>query len=178
MALKTGLNITTLFSPEDDTQTAFLQFVQSTKSHLRIAIYGMHLPPLVNDLLALRAAGKDIALVCDHTQAMGRYEHPEIDALIAAGVPLVIGSSDKHMIMHHKFAVRDKEVVLSGSWNFSVSASKEDNFFDIVESPERSALFLSKWQEMHDWIASHEQKWQENHVQAETEVKAKEATAT
>ena len=133
LALKTGLSITTLFSPDDDTQAAFLQFIQGAQSHLRIAIYGMHLPPLIYDLLALHKAGKDIAIVCDHTQAEGKYEHPEIQQLIDAGVPIIIGTSEKHMIMHHKFAVRDKESVLSGSWNFSVSASKESNYFDIVE---------------------------------------------
>lgn len=161
MALDVGLKMSTYFSPDDDTQKVFLDFIQRTKSHLRIAIYGLHLPPLIDDLIKLHQNGVDVSLVVDHTQARGTYERPEIQALRTAGVPLLEGTSDKHKILHHKFAVRDKSVTLSGSWNFSLSASEEDNYFDIVESSDRAALFLSKWQEMHDWIQGHEQKYQE-----------------
>lgn len=159
MTLETGLTIKTVFSPDDDTQAEFLNFIQATKNHLRIAVYGLHLPPLIDDILKLHQSGVDVALVCDHTQARGTYEHPEIEQLRAAGVPLLEGSSEKHKIMHHKFAVRDHSAVLSGSWNFSLSASDESNYFDIVENKDRAALFLSKWQEMWDWISTHEQTW-------------------
>jgi phosphatidylserine/phosphatidylglycerophosphate/cardiolipin synthase-like enzyme len=128
---------------------------------LRIAVYGLHLPPLIEALIELHNAGKDVALVIDHTQARGTYENPEVKQLLAAGVPLLEGTSQKHKIMHHKFAVRDKESVLSGSWNFSQSASEESNYFDIVDSTDRATLFLSKWQEIWDWISTHEQKYQE-----------------
>lgn len=160
MSLTTGIHITTYFSPDDDTQQAFLDFIQGTKSHLRIAIYGLHLPPLVKALQDLHQTGVDVALVCDSTQAAGKYEHPEIVHLVQAGIPLVVGTSQQHKIMHHKFVVRDKSAVLSGSWNFSESASEESNYFDIVESPQRAELFLSKWQEMWDWIHAHEAKQQ------------------
>ena len=156
MALTTGLSISTYFSPDDDTQAAFLQFIQAVQSHLRIAIYGMHLPPLIDDLIALHKRGVDVALVCDSTQAAGKYEHPEILQLLDAGIPLLVGTSTRHRILHHKFAVRDKNTVLAGSWNFSESSSMEDNYFDIVQSSDRAALFLSKWQEMWDWVDSHE----------------------
>ncbi len=156
MPVDVGLRVQTFFSPDDDTQGTFLRYVQETHSHLRIAIYGLHLPPLIEDLLALHKGGKDVALVIDHTQAHGTAERPEVEALRQAGVPLLEGTSDKHRILHHKFAVRDKSAVLAGSWNFSEGASLEDNYFDIVENADRATLFLSKWQEMHDWIAAHE----------------------
>ena len=59
--------------------------------------------------------------------------------------------------MHHKFAVRDKDTVLAGSWNFSESASLESNYFDVIQSPERAALFLSKWQEIWDFMSTHDE---------------------
>ncbi|MCL6442483.1 MAG: hypothetical protein K6T83_03290 [Alicyclobacillus sp.] len=156
MGLTTGLSISTYFSPDDDTQTTFLQFVAGTTSHLRIAIYGLHLPPLIDELINLHRRSVDVALVCDSSQAAGKYERPEILQLLDAGIPLLVGTSQRHHIMHHKFLVRDKTAVLSGSWNFSESASQESNYFDIIESPERAALFLAKWQEMWDWIQTHE----------------------
>jgi phosphatidylserine/phosphatidylglycerophosphate/cardiolipin synthase-like enzyme len=156
MSISTKAQIHTFFSPDDDTQKVFLDFIRSTKQHLRIAIYSLHLPPLVDDLIQLHRSGVNIALVCDHSQAEGRYEHPEIEQLRLAGVPFVVGTSQKHKIMHHKFAVKDKVAVESGSWNFSLSASEESNYFDIIESWDRAATFLSKWQEMWNWISENE----------------------
>lgn len=160
MSVKTGLTVATYFSPDDDTQQVFLDFIRSAKEHLRVAVYGLHLPPLIDEIVDMHKSGVDIALVVDHTQARGKYERPEIQQLRESGIPLMEGTSEKHHIMHHKFAVRDKSDVLSGSWNFSQSASLESNYFDIVESPDRAALFLSKWQEMWDWIQENEQQYQ------------------
>jgi phosphatidylserine/phosphatidylglycerophosphate/cardiolipin synthase-like enzyme len=96
----------------------------------------------------------------DHTQAHGKYEAPEITALVQAGCDVTIGSSQKHAIMHHKFAVVDGVHVLAGSWNFSLTASKENNFLQIVSNLDMAALFLAKWQEMHDYMQIHEPQWQ------------------
>ena len=160
MSAEVGLKVATYFSPDDDTQRVFLDFVRQARSHLRIAIYGLHLPPLIDELVNLHRSGVDVALVIDHTQARGKYERPEVEQLRAAGIPLVEGTSEKHHIMHHKFAVRDGVSVLSGSWNFSESASLESNYFDVVDSDVRAQLFLSKWQEIWDWVSTHEQQYQ------------------
>ncbi|KPV42032.1 phospholipase D-like domain-containing protein [Alicyclobacillus ferrooxydans] len=161
MSAEVGLKVATYFSPDDDTQRVFLDFIRQARSQLRIAIYGLHLPPLIDELVNLHRSGVDVALVIDHTQARGKYERPEVEQLRAAGVQLLQGTSEKHHIMHHKFAVRDGVSVLSGSWNFSESASLESNYFDVVDSDVRAQLFLSKWQEIWDWVSSHEQKYQE-----------------
>jgi phosphatidylserine/phosphatidylglycerophosphate/cardiolipin synthase-like enzyme len=155
------VDIQTYFSPNDDTEKVFLDFINNTKEHLRVAVYGLHLPKLIDSLIDLHKRGVDVAIICDHSQARGKYENPEIKQLLTAGVPLLEGTSEKHKIMHHKFAVRDKEFVLSGSWNFSESASLEDNYFDIIQSEHRAKLFLMKWQEIWDWIQQHEQNLQE-----------------
>jgi phosphatidylserine/phosphatidylglycerophosphate/cardiolipin synthase-like enzyme len=160
MAFEHGFKMGTYFSPNDNTEEIFLDFIRNTKSHLRIAVYGLHLPKLIDELIALHNAGVDVALVVDHTQARGKYERPEIVQLRQAGVPLVEGTSTHHRIMHHKFVVRDKVDVLAGSWNFSQSASEESNWFDIIHLEERAKLFLSVWQEMWDWISANESQYQ------------------
>jgi len=154
-------NIATYFSPDEDTDSVFLDYIAQTKTHLRIAVYGFHLPKLTDLLIILHRKGVDVAVVCDHIQARGKAEIIEIEKLLAAGVKLVEGTSQKHKIMHHKFAVRDKTTVLSGSWNFSLSAGEESNYFDIIEHEARSDRFLQIWQEMYDWITTHEEQYQE-----------------
>jgi phosphatidylserine/phosphatidylglycerophosphate/cardiolipin synthase-like enzyme len=161
LSAEVGLKVATYFSPDDDTQKVFLDFIRSTKQKLRIAIYGLHLPPLIDELINLHRNGVDVAIVIDHSQARGKYTRPEVEQLRAVGIQLLEGTSDEHKIMHHKFAVRDGASVLSGSWNFSLTASEESNYFDVVDSDVRAQLFLSKWQEIWDWVAAHEQQYQE-----------------
>lgn len=155
------LDIETYFSPDEDTKGKFLEFIQGTQTHLRIAIYGLHLPELVDSLIKLHNQGVDVALVCDHTQARGTYERPEILQLRAAGIPLWEGTSQKHRILHHKFAVRDQDTVLAGSWNFSQSASDEANYFDIIKQAVRAQRFLKIWDELAEFIKLHEGQYQD-----------------
>lgn len=159
MAVEVGLRVRTLFSPGDDVQGEFLRWIQATENHLRIAIYGMHLPPLIRDLIVLHQRGVDVALVIDHVQAHGTAEHPEVEELRRASVPLLEGQSQRHRIMHHKFAVRDKASVWAGSWNFSESAQLESNYADVVDNPQRADLFLSKWNEIWEYMQVHDMRW-------------------
>lgn len=153
--------IQTYFSPDDDLKTIFLNFVSDTETEFKFADYGFHMPMLTDVLLHLHESGKTVGGVLDHTQEEGKYEHPEVQKLLDAKLDIAIGTSFKHHIMHDKYAVRDGRYVLAGSWNFSESATLESNFFFIVDSPELARLFLTNWQEQHEWISTHEQKYQE-----------------
>ncbi|QQE78080.1 phospholipase D-like domain-containing protein [Alicyclobacillus sp. SO9] len=156
MAFESGLTMKTYFSPEDDTTQAFLNFLQSAKKTIHIAIFAFHLPLAMKILLEKHKEGLEVRMVIDHREAHGRYEHPEIKKLRAAGIPVIEGTSQEDEIMHHKFAVIDGESVLAGSWNFSETASKEDNYFDIVTNTERAQLFLKHWHNIENYMSTHD----------------------
>jgi len=146
----------TYFSPQDDTLQAFLAFMATATKKIRIADYSFNLKPLVEILIEKQKAGVDVQLVLDKSQSAGATEKPEVAALKKAKVPFVIGTSDKHKIMHNKFTIIDDQWVQSGSWNYTAAASDEDNFFDIEHSEERAAAFTTDWQKMFDWISANE----------------------
>ena len=147
----------TYFSPEDDTTSAYLAFLRTATKKVRLADYSFNMDAIVELLIDLKNKGVDVQLVLDRSQAAGKTEKPEIAKLRAAGIDMVIGTSDKHKIMHNKFTVVDDEWVQSGSWNYTNAASDEDNFFDIEHSPTRAAQFTAYWQKMFDWIKANEQ---------------------
>jgi phosphatidylserine/phosphatidylglycerophosphate/cardiolipin synthase-like enzyme len=146
----------TYFSPQDDTLEAFLAFIGTAKKKIRVADYSFNLKPLVALLIEKQKAGVDVQLVLDKSQSVGVTEKPEIAQLKKAKVPFVVGTSDKHKIMHNKFTIVDDEWVQSGSWNYTAAASDEDNFFDIEHSEERATAFAADWQKMYDWIKANE----------------------
>lgn len=146
----------TFFSPDDDVLGAFLKFIGSAQKLIRIADYSFNLAPLVDLLIAKHQAGVDVALVLDRTQAAGTTEKPQVERLRAAGVPLRIGTSSKRKIMHCKFAVVEEDWVSSGSWNYTGTASDENNVLDLEHNATRATAFLAYWQEMWDWISQNQ----------------------
>lgn len=154
------LGVQTYFSPDDDTQQVFLDLLSQAHQTIHIAIYSWHLPIAMDAVKAAIARGVKVYLLMDHSQSTGHYEAPEVQGLVDLGAVVVIGTSRLHAILHDKYVVVDGLHVLSGSWNFSLSASKEANFLTVVSNPEFAALFMANWQRQHDWIVAHEPQWQ------------------
>lgn len=147
---------TIYFSPQDDTTDAFLAFIKTAKKSIRLADFSFNLVPLVDLLIQMFKAGIDIQLVLDRSQSAGKTEVPEVAALRAAGIPMQIGTSEDHKIMHNKFTVIDGEVAQYGSWNYTAVASDEDNFFVIDYEAVVAQAFTDDWQKMFDWIKANE----------------------
>ena len=146
----------TFFAPDDDCEAALLAFVAGAEHAVRLADYGFNLATLTDLLIRQHQASVDVRLVLDRTEAGGSSERPIVAELRAAGIPLVVGTSERHHIMHHKFIVVDGVRVLSGSYNFTHTAALESNYFDIIVNPLRAQAFLDAWQRLWDWISANE----------------------
>jgi phosphatidylserine/phosphatidylglycerophosphate/cardiolipin synthase-like enzyme len=157
MPATTSVTIRTLFAPFDDTQGEYLAFVSQARRSIYIVIYGFHLPRLTDLLIARYQAGVQIGIILDHSQAEGRAEASEVQRLLQARVPLLIGTSPVHrQILHSKFTVVDEEAVECGSWNYSLSASQQSNTLTIVHNPAYAAPFLQHYDRLRAFILLHE----------------------
>jgi len=144
----------TYFCPEDDAESALIAQVQSAKKTIRLCDYSYNLENLTQDLISLHKAGVDVSLVLDSSQAKGSTEVPEVAQIKSAGIPVVIGESSDHKIVHSKYVVVDDIIVCSGSYNFTNVAGQEDNFMDVESSSDRATAFTNNWQQVHDWIVT------------------------
>jgi phosphatidylserine/phosphatidylglycerophosphate/cardiolipin synthase-like enzyme len=73
---------------------------------------------------------------------------PDVQLIKALGVPekAVAGVPD---LMHHKFVVRDRSAVWTGSMNWTDDSwSRQENVVLTVESPELAALFLRDFEQL------------------------------
>ncbi|WDL96959.1 phospholipase D-like domain-containing protein [Alicyclobacillus sp. ALC3] len=155
MAIETGIRLGTYFSPDDDTMGTFVDCIQSAQTSIFIADFAWHAPIAKADLIAKKKAGIDVQVILDATEGGEKYEQAAIQEMRDAGIVVWLTHSQHGKYMHHKFMVVDGTRVLSGSWNFSESASLEDNYFDIIENEQRAALFVSKWTEIRDFAKDH-----------------------
>lgn len=169
MAATASVSIRTLFAPFDDTTGEFLKFVGEAQQSLDINIYGFHLPALTATLIAKHQAGVRVSLILDHSQEAGRAEQSEVQKLLDAGVPLLIGTSPVHgQILHSKFTVVDGKAVEHGSWNYSLSASQQSNDMHFVEHVEYAQEYLRHHNAIRSFILLHEMAYQpKNEVEAD-----------
>jgi phosphatidylserine/phosphatidylglycerophosphate/cardiolipin synthase-like enzyme len=144
----------TYFSPDDDTEKVMLDLAASAKKSILIADYSFTSAPLADILVKEHAAGVDVRLVFDKTEAGEKAEKVQLAKLAAAGVPFEVGTSQKHRAMHLKVMIVDEKSVMSGSYNFTTVARLENNTFDITTDPARASRFTAVWKEIWDWMAT------------------------
>lgn len=144
------------FSPFDDCKKMLLDFVSSAQSKIRIADYSFNMDELVELLIEKKQAGLDVELILDKSQSGGGTEIPEIKKLKDAGVSYVIGTSEKHRIMHLKVVIVDDAAVGFGSYNFTEVAELESNVFHIEYDENLAAAFSNDWNRTYTFITQSE----------------------
>ena len=161
MPAEASVRVRTLFAPYDATTEEYLAFVASAQRDIRLIIYGYHLPALTALLIAKHQAGVKVNVILDHSQAEGHAESAEVQKLVDAGVPLLIGTSPvHHQILHTKATIIDECAVESGSWNYSLSASQQSNTLTFVHDAEYARAYLLHWHTIRGFVALHDMIYQ------------------
>ena len=151
---------------EDGGQTAdgvaslLAGFLAAARTSLDIAVYDLQLQGapaqlLLDTVKAAAARGVAVRVVFnwepEKRPAPGMGPPPgevDWDLVKAMGVPFhpVKGIPD---LMHHKYVIRDREAVWSGSTNWTVDSwTREENVIVRVQSPELAAAFLEDYEEL------------------------------
>jgi phosphatidylserine/phosphatidylglycerophosphate/cardiolipin synthase-like enzyme len=145
MAATPEVSVETYLTPYQDAESHFLQFLDAAKNKCYIASYSITNPNIISKLVELHSRGVDVEVITDKTQASGRSEEAALFILRENKIPLFVGRSADNALMHCKFVVVDDYLVEDGSWNFTTSASRQDNVLNFSNSKERAKQFLDYW---------------------------------
>ncbi len=156
------------FSPGDDARDQLVTFVRQAKRSAHLNVYGLADPEVTAALVDRHTQGVLVSVVCDHTQASGPADKAQLQALVDAGIEVVITTSPTGAIDHEKVCIidvvdgvmADTSAVWYGSYNFSQSAQKQRNYAEHDNDPSIVARFWSDWQASHDWGVAHHPEWQ------------------
>ena len=108
-----------------------------------MAMYELNLWSIRDSLLAAEGRGVRVRLVMER----GNMAAPEVEALVAAGIP-VVGDTDEGL-MHDKFVVIDGREVWTGSMNLTVSdAYSNNNNLIRLPSIELAQAYMAEFEEM------------------------------
>ena len=136
-------NIEIYFTPSLDCENAIIKRINNSKT-IDIAVYSITNTNITDAIIAAQKRGANIRIITDRGQS--KVNGSKVEYLKEAGIPLV--TNIKHKIEHNKFAIFDGIHMVSGSYNWTNNASKNNSenclFFD-QPNKEYSLRFEYLW---------------------------------
>ena len=137
------------FSPSGHTQERILFEILNSKTSIDLALYTFTSRSFESALKKAHKRGVQIRLVADAENANDKSSVVRFLAKEGLAVKLIRGEG-RRGIMHHKFAIFDRQLLLTGSYNWSYSAENynyENSLFlrdrDLISAYEKA--FNSLW---------------------------------
>ena len=125
--------ISTLFSPEDSCGLAIQRYISEAQDYVFVAMYYFTLRRLAQELVNAHKRGVKVRVFLDSKQRVEKYAKGRF--LEQKGIEVKYKGDDTSGYMHTKFCVIDDRIVITGSFNWTVSADLEnDENLIIIES--------------------------------------------
>lgn len=140
------------FSPKGGVEDMLVDAIGRAKKTIDIAMFSFYAQRVADALLAAKARGVVVRVVGDAMQA--RRSEP-MRAMFAAGIGLRLSTGrDGAGAMHHKYALFDGTMLMSGSYNFSANAEQfnfENDLFTVApaEVGAFGGEFAAIWAQAH-----------------------------
>ena len=115
------------FSPGQDPLRTIVGLLGAARQTVDICVFTITDDRIAEAILAAHRRGVTVRVVTDDDKAFDRGS--DIDKLRAAGVSVRTDHTEAHM--HHKFAVFDRQTLLTGSYNWTRSAGR-DNYENVI----------------------------------------------
>lgn len=143
-----GTTLRVYFSPEDGVAQHLIELIEGAKESIYFLAFSFTADDLATTLLERASQGIVIKGVFEKSQYASNVGS-EYERLRAAGLDVRLDGNPQQM--HHKVMIFDKEVVVTGSYNFSASAeeSNDENVLILYSQP-IAAQFLMEFQRVYD----------------------------
>lgn len=140
-----GTPIQVLFSPEDNVASHLLPVIENAKKNIRFMAFSFTDDKLGAAVASRAKAGVDVKGIFEKRGSETQYS--ELPMLFCAGVPVRQDGNPANL--HHKVFVIDKRIVITGSYNFSSNADKNNNEnVLIIENSDIAARYLDEFERL------------------------------
>lgn len=140
------------FSPGEECLQAIIKHIRHAKQRIRICLFTVSDDRIAKELISKHKQGVSIKIISDNDKIHDKGS--DIEELAKAGIPVRLDVTENHM--HHKFALFDSHITLTGSYNWTRSAERY-NHENILITDSYSVLrafdkeFESLWEEFPDF---------------------------
>ena len=108
------------FSPDGNVGNHIIKAIDKTKTSIDLAIFDLTYQDIGSALERAKKRGVKIRIIADSRQIKGA--HSIVQSLIDEGFDIKIRHGKGRGIMHNKFAIFDKTLLVTGSYNWTYSA--------------------------------------------------------
>jgi phosphatidylserine/phosphatidylglycerophosphate/cardiolipin synthase-like enzyme len=108
------------FSPGEECLNAILRHIRRAKNRIRICLFTISDDRIADELISKSKQGVSVKIITDNDKMFDKGS--DIEKLNRAGVPIRVDMTRNHM--HHKFALFDGDITLTGSYNWTRSAER------------------------------------------------------
>ncbi len=137
--------ITVLFSPEDGVAEYVLQRLKAARTSIRFMAFSFTSDPIAQQLIDKVGTGVSVQGVFERQNANGTGA--DFKMMQDGNVDVLVDGSC--YIMHHKTIIIDEKIVITGSYNFTKSAEKDnDENLIIIEDPAVARIYLEEFQRL------------------------------
>ena len=135
------------FSPGDGCLHAIQRMLRQATRAVDVCVFTISDDRITRDMIAAHRRGIRLRVITDNDKQFDRGS--DIEDLAAAGIPVRVDRTENHM--HHKFAVCDARLLLTGSYNWTRSAAlyNEENIL-LTEDPEAVRPFQREFDRLWD----------------------------
>lgn len=144
------------FSPDCGTAKAIIARIDSATKSIDVAAYQLTHPGISNALIAAHMRRVSVRLLVDRSQETS----PRTTATYVSAAGVDMRTDHRESIMHNKFMVIDSATVITGSFNFTVSADQKnaENCLFIVSADlaaQYAHNFSGHWHHSHPYASRH-----------------------
>ena len=133
------------FSLLDNPQKAIIKNINQAEAFINIAMYVFTDKEIAIPLAKAQERGVKVRVYLDQDQVDDQYSQSRF--LVQKGVKVRI--STNNYIMHHKFAVIDNRLLLTGSYNWTFSANnRNDENMMVIDDPEIIARYQNQFKKL------------------------------
>jgi len=135
------------FSPKGGCTEAIVNEIDNAKSEIYVQAYSFTSAPIAKALVDAHKKGIKVEAILDKSQKKEKYTSATF--LNNSGIPTYIDS--KHAIAHNKIMIIDKEIVITGSFNFTKAAEEKnaENLL-ILKNRKLAETYLKNWNKHKD----------------------------
>ncbi len=124
-------------------EKGLIDAIRSAEESFYGSFYDISSLLITSELIDAKKRNVDVKLITEKDNYSGKA----INYLIEAGIPIIRDNS--HGLMHNKFAVIDKKILFTGSYNITDNgSSRNNNNAIIIESKKLASIYLAKFNEM------------------------------
>ncbi len=137
------------FAPGDDCPQRIIQLIHSAQQDLDICVFTITDDRIADAIIQAHGRGVVLRIITDNEKAFDLGS--DVTRLQDAGIKVKVDQTPFHM--HHKFALFDKQLLLTGSYNWTRGAAR-DNLENFIVTSERRhvepfcAVFEKLWRQL------------------------------